>query len=417
MRRILMAASAALLLVIFSALAASAAPVIAGVGREEIALDEGMPLSGYGNRTNVPHTGVHDKTYIRALILESRGRRAGIISGDYLMVTLELREELAERVSDLRLDLLAVTATHTHYGIGAYVDNKVAEIAVMGKYDPAAFEVLVSTMEAALRKAAANMKPAKIGHAIVDAPGVTSNRRHEGGPTDRTFRVIGVFGRDGALMAAIMNHAIHPTTMPSSTTLVSGDCTGAAESYIETRRPGSVAMFLNAGLGDQSPYKGWGEVDWDVVEEVGHKMGESAEAALASMRPASDVELTLYHHEFDMPKPSMRLSLECWGGLNQLMPLVGGSMIREQGVLMGVGINNALLLFAPGELAVEVQEMIVDEFPDRDVFVVTHANDIYGYVVTAEDYKTGGYETCLNFYGPGFAGVLTEEFGAMVEGE
>ena len=42
-------------------------------------------------------------------------------------------------------------------------------------------------------------------------------------------------------------------------------------------------------------------------------------------------------------------------------------------------------------------------------FVVSHANDWIGYVVTADGYRSGGYEACLSFHGPEFADWLVTE--------
>jgi hypothetical protein len=407
-------ALAAVILALYS-MSVFAAPLRAGAGRAEIEVPLGMPLSGYGNRTNVPSTGVHDPVYARALVLESEGRRAAVVGTDLLIITLELREDVEARVSDLDLDFLSISATHTHYSIGAYADNKVAEIAVMGKYDPAAFEIVASSIKKALREAAADMKPAMIAAGSGPGPDVTANRRHKGGPTDPKMRVLGVWAEDGNLMALIMNHAIHPTTMPSKTTLVSGDNTGAAERIMEELHPGTVAIFMNGGEGDQSPNIGWSRSSWDEVEEIGRRMAESADAVIAGLEPQSDVNMTLYQHSFDMPPVHLRPSLQCWGGLNQLFRVFGKNMMRDRGELMGLELNGALFLFSPAEISYDIQKHLEDKWPEKTVFVVAQSNDIWGYVITTEDYKTGGYESCLNFYGPEFGPQLEGEFEAMVK--
>jgi len=396
-------------LAVLAACNAGAAELKAGVGRAEIVAPPGMPLSGYGDRINKPNTGVHDAVYARALVLESGGKRAGVVSADILMMSRELHQEVADRVKDLDLDFLAISCTHTHYSIGAYVDNKVAEIAVMGKYDPAAFEIVADAMARAVREAAADQRPAHVGAASGPAPAVTHNRRHEGGPTDPAIRVLGLWDADGKLMAVIMNHAIHPTTMPSRTTLVSGDVAGRAEAWMEERHPGAVAMFMNAGLGDQSPYLPGMKDSWEKVAAIGERMAERSEQILDSIQPSADVDLTLYDRKFDMPSVYLRPSFQCWGGLNQLFRVIGGDMMRKEGEVMGIGLNQALFLFSAGELAYQVQADLEQMFPDRLVFVAVHSNDIYGYVVTPEDYKTG-----VSFYGPDFATVLEDEFKQMV---
>jgi hypothetical protein len=398
--------------------AALAAPLSAGIGKAEIVPASGMPLSGYGQRINKPNTGTHDPVYARALVLESNGKRAAVVNADILMLSGELRNDVAHRVADLKLDFLAISATHTHYSIGAYIDNKVVEVAVMGKYDPKAYQIVADALEKSIRLAAADLAPASVAAKNVPGPGVTKNRRHPGGPTDPSFRVLGVWGADGKLRAAIINHAIHPTTMPDQTTLFSGDNAGAAERLLEDRYPGAIAMFMNAGEGDQSPSTGTGEagITWEQVNAIGARMADTAAAALAAMSPAADVTMTLYDRKFTMPKTYARPSLQCWGGLNQLFPVFGRSMIRTQGELMGLGLNDALFLFSPAELAYEVQAKLESDFPGRTVFVVVHANDYYGYVVTSEDFKTGGYETCMSFYGADFADVLEQQFQTMVTG-
>jgi len=408
--------AAALLALLFLASGADAA-IMAGAGKVDITPPLGMPLSGYGNRINEPSTGVHDPVFARALVMESGGKRVAIVSADLLMMSLELKKDLEGRLSDLDLDFLSVSATHTHYSTGAYIDNKVAEIAVMGKYDPEAYELVVSGMEEAVRAAASELVPVKIGSASADCPVLSTNRRHQDGPVDPTIRVVGVWKEDGGLLALFMNHAVHPTTVPSTTTLVTGDVAGRAEAWFEEKYDGAVAMFLNAGLGDQSPGKKGMKGTWEVVDEVGTGMAEAADTALSSIEPSSDVELEYYVRSFDMPKPKLRWSLQCWGGLNQLFPVFGKDMIREEGAVSGVRLGDALFLFSPAEVTYDIQRHLQESFPERTVLVVTHSNDIYGYVVTPEDYKTGGYETCMNFYGPEFGPYLEEQFVTMVKGD
>ena len=406
-----------LALALLLAVPAWSAPLLAGAGKAEFHLSDDMPLSGYVDRINKPNTGIHDPVYARALVLESDGVKAAVISADLLIMTRELRADILERARDLDLDFLSISATHTHYSVGSYVDNTVAELAVMGKYRPDAYAMVADTLERALREAAAEVAPVKMGAAAVESPGVSINRRHEDGPTDPMVRVLGFWSDDGSLKAAIVNHAIHPTTVSTTDTKISGDCAGATERKIEEAHPGAVALFMNAGLGDQAPDVPFFGGDWDDVEEIGEKLAKSADKALLSMTPTADVEMTTYERSFDMPEPYLRRSHECWWGLNQLFKVLGKNMMRSEGHLMGLGLNDALLLFSPAEVAYEVQANIEGEFPGKQVMVVVHSNDLYGYVVTPEDYDTGGYETCMNFYGRGFAPLLESEFEAMVKGD
>ncbi len=386
----------------------------AGAGKARIEVSKGMPLAGYVDRYSAPSTGVHHPVFARALILSCGKKRAAMVNADLLLSTRELAGKLKERVSDLGLDLLVVTATHTHYSLGGYVDNPLAELAVMGGYDPHAEHIVLSSMEKALRQASRSMQPALAGAAAGESPNVSKNRRHQGGPTDPRMRVIGVWDRDGTLLAMIVNHAIHPTIMPSKTMKVSGGCTGVAESRLEKKHPRAVAMYMNAGLGDQGPGVPEMESDWRKVDYIGAALADRADEILAEIEPASEVRMTLYEHIFPMPEARLNPEYSCWYGLNPLIKLLGRDLIRKEGRISGLGLNGTLLLFSPGELGYEVQAELQSLFPQRLVFVVTHSNDYWGYIIMPDDYETGGYESCMNFYGKEFAPLLIQEFERMV---
>lgn len=394
---------------------ATPAQLLAGAGRAEINPPLGIPLAGYFDRGSAGNIGVHDTIHARALVLESGGRRAGLVCADILLVTIDLREELLGRVSDLGLDFLSVSATHTHYGIGGYVDNTMAEFVVMGKYHPEARRIVLSGMEKALRDAASSMKPAFVGSGSGPAPGVTANRRHQGGPTDPHMRVMAFKGEDGSLIALIMNHAIHPTTMPSKTLQISGDNAGRAEAWMEEKHPGAVAMYMNAGLGDQRPNAGWMEVGWKDMEKIGDALAMRADEILANIRFEKEVDLALYDRTFQMPEVYIRPAFSCWYGLNPLVKRMGKGMMRTEGQLMGLSINRTLLLFTPAEISYEIQSNLISMFPEKTVFAISNSNDYYGYVIAPDDYDTGGYESCMNFYGRDFSPILEQEFKTMVE--
>ncbi len=394
---------------------AFAAPLRAGAGKVEISLGPGMALAGYGTRINKPHQGVHDPVFARAVIFESGGKRAAVVSADILLVTRELHEEVAQRVADLHLDLLAICATHTHYSVGSYVDNRLAEIAVMGKYDPQAFELVASAITQALEEAASSERPARAGGAWAPAPGVAYNRRHKGGPTDPRVRVLGVFDEEGELLALFVNHAVHPTSMPDQTRMVSGDMVGSAMAAIEEKFPGAVALFLNAGEGDQAPDSSWQKASWDNVDKLGLAMAESAFSAFKEIRHEQDIEITLYKKEFDMPEVQPRRWPPCFLGLNALFPYLGKGMIREKGEIMAIKIGDTAMVFSPAEISYEIQHDIEMMLPDSNVLVTAQANDYYGYVVTPKDYRSGGYETCMSFYGPDFGDYLTGQYEIMLK--
>lgn len=414
------AVSFALLLALLVGLSVTAEPgkLLVGAGRVEIKPPAKAALAGYGGRgINNLYTGIHDPIYARALIFEANGKRVAIVNSDTLQVLRDLRAELIGRVGDLKLDYLALASTHTHGSMGSYVDDPMVEIAVMGKYRPEARAALLTALEAATRQAAGNLKPARVGAAVGPCPGIGANRRHQGGPVDETIRVFGVWGEDGKLMAAIMNHGIHPTTMGEDNLKISGDNAGRAEATLEARYPGAIALFLNSGLGDQGAGGKQFDMgdDWARVAAIGDAMADAADALLKTITPSDSVELAVYRRTFAMPKVQLRWAFECFGGLSPLMEQVGKDLKRTEGEVSAVGINNAFFLFSSGEISLGQQQLIEKAAPAGTIpIVVSHANDWYGYILLPEDYDTGGYESCMNLYGREFGNQYPQEFKRMV---
>jgi len=407
------------LMAVLVALSVVAEPgkLLVGAGKVEIRPPQKAALAGYGARgLNNLYTGTHDPIYARALIFETGGKRVAFVNSDTLMVLKELRAELIDRVKDLKIDYLALAATHTHNSMGSYINDPMVEIAVTGKYRPEAHQALVVALEAAVRQAAGAMQPAKIGAAVgpVSAGGV--NRRHEGGPIDQTIRVFGIWGEDGKLRAAIMNHGIHPTTMGEDNLLISGDNAGRAEATLEQKNPGAIAMFLNSGLGDQGAGgDNFGE-GWDRVAGIGDAMANAADGLLQTITPTDQVEMALYRRTFEMPPVKLRWAYECFGGLSPVMKQVGHKLMRSEGEVAAVGFNNAFFLFSSGEIANGEQVAIEKTAPAGTIpIVVSHANDWYGYILLPDDYAQGGYESCMNLYGQDFGNLYPAEFGMMVK--
>jgi len=124
--------------------------------------------------------------------------------------------------------------------------------------------------------------------------------------------------------------------------------------------------------------------------------------------------MVFYDHRFKLPPVQVNPAFNCWYGLAPMVKQVGKGLAREEGQFLGLGLNDALFLFSPAEITVGVQKNLEAAFPDRKVFVVSHSNDWYGYVVLPDDWETGGYETCMSLYGRDFEPMLELEFKAMV---
>jgi len=385
----------------------------AGVAKIDITPQISTPLAGYGARNSAFSTGVRDHIFSRALVISDGETRVAIVSNDILLILKDLKDEIAKNVADLNLDGILLTATHTHSGPGGYSDIPIVKIAVMGKYVPEYRKFLVEQISRAIREANGNVKPARFGSAIVDAPGYGRNRRHpeESAPEDPSLGLVKITDISGKPMAYLVNYAVHSTIFSERNLEISGDLAGAIEQAIEEKEPNALAMFFAGPLGDQSPNCQMQEDDVACLNRLGSGLGTEALSGFSKISLTENVRLKLYDEMIDMPEGNLRKG--CWVGLKWLMMPMGKELLRERAEIMAIEINDTLIYGVGAELAVEVGFHLKAQHPDKKVMVFAHANDWQGYLLTPEEYDFGGYEACMSLYGRDFGPYLEKKYQEM----
>ena len=71
---------------------------------------------------------------------------------------------------------------------------------------------------------------------------------------------------------------------------------------------------------------------------------------------------------------------------------------------------------ACAEISAGIGKRIKGEFGEGGTMVVGLANGSVGYVLDEEDYRSGGYEACMSFYGPKFGEFIIDQAGMTVDG-
>ena len=194
--------------------------------------------------------GILDHLYARAIVLESGGSSAAMITVDaggvpdaiWQAVTQQVEKELGIPTANVLL-----TATHTHSAggqRGADYARKIVE---------------------AVRLAKQKLAPARMGYGtgvsyinvnrnIIDPK---TNRWWEGanydGPSDKTVAVITFETLTGEPIAVYYNYAVH-AVIAGQLDQVSGDIPGAASRYVEDSFDNTiVAVWSTGAAGDQNP--------------------------------------------------------------------------------------------------------------------------------------------------------------------
>jgi len=223
--------------------AGSEAAVEVGAARMTIEVPRGASLAGYAGRRRA---GSEGQVYVRALVLRSGEVRAIVVALDALLVSGDLEEEVLRRAQLPPRTCLLLAATHTHSGPGGTWDNELAELAGNGRFDRAMRDAVAQAVADAIRGALGYLRIGRFAVAQVewgDGPAVVRSA----GPVDPTLLAIQARDEGGLVVATLVVYAMHPTVLPPSSQVPSGDWPGAAARAIEQETQAPALVLQGAG--------------------------------------------------------------------------------------------------------------------------------------------------------------------------
>ncbi|MBW2279234.1 MAG: hypothetical protein JRG82_00730 [Deltaproteobacteria bacterium] len=389
-----------------------------GFGAQALPAPEGGPLAGYGGLRTRTAVGHLDAPEARAVVLENGDARVAIVAVDLVIVRPELRDALREHASARGVGTVLVAATHTHSGPGGYLSGWWPARLTAGTERPGAAGEIADAARGALDRALADRAPARLG-AVLGHSALAENRRRDDGPAETDLPVL-VARFPGARPArepvVVFAFGAHATVLSPQSRDYSADYVGATRRALG--EAGWRALFLPGPLGDQQPVSALGPLwpdDLDVQREQVVEIGRAlAVAVLESAERAADQETPHFasaERWLDLPEPRLRRFCPIWW----LGPFAGGPIrdfISTRAPVQVLRIGPAWLAGVPAEPSSDVGSELRAALRAQGAgvpFVIAHANDWTGYVVTPEIYGAGGYEACMSFHGPGMAAALTEK--------
>jgi hypothetical protein len=419
----------------------------AGAAEIVITPPVGGEMDGYGAR-KTGSIGVHDDLLAHALVLDDGSRRTAIVTCDVLFVdgpTVAAVRAAAEQRWAIPPERVLVAATHTHQGPKGLTGFR-------STADTALIAIITRQIVGAIEAATQRLAPARLMAGSGQVDSVSLNRRFEERPVDTTVRVLRVEGEDGALRAALINYACHPTVLGPDNLLLSQDWPGFACRAVKALWGDVPVLFANGACGDVNPIK-IGETFEDarragtiVGAAAARILGELAahgkaqivhntrrgentakppaggvllEGALAGAIAPVTLPIKVYpsDEEYQARLGPLRAQLDAVprDGANlarrrELAAVVGamrtesltapwGRNARKahpQGYLTEVQYlklgDGAAIITAPGELATEIGLEMSALSPAPETFVVGYANDGIGYLMPDEVHEEGGYE-------------------------
>jgi hypothetical protein len=417
----------------------------AGAATADITPQLGVSLDGPISK-NGPVTGVHDRLYARAIVLDDGRTRVAIVICDACMIGPEVvaaAKTAAHRQTGLRTDHILVAATHTHAAVRA-------THIVTGPLDGQYHRQLALSIADVIVKAEGNLRPARIGFGSFDKPELLRCRRFlcaEGsvgpnpfgelgeriksvagrsssvispaGPVDPEFSILSIQHVDGRPMAVLGNFGVHYCG-GYQRGLVSADYFGHFAQALEgslqagTGRPAFVGMMSNGTSGNTGAMERGGKkyppFEWmrvsggilaaetvKTIRRIEHredtrlKMHES-ELEIAVRRPSADrlkwAEQILAE-QTDQPDYPHR-----WTRVyaNETVHLSKyPAMVKVK--LQAIRIGPIVIAAAPCEIFAETGLAIKKASQHSHTFTIELANGYGGYLPTPEQHELGGYET------------------------
>lgn len=392
----------------------------AGAASVDITPTHPVPLAGFGLRGGVVYDRIAAPLRIRALVLESQGRRLAILSADLLNWPRELVDEhraiVAESAGCDPADVV-LTATHTH---SAPQPNTTVTPA-MGPVDLAYLDGLAASIREVATAASQDLVPVVALRGEGEHP-LGAYRRPAAdateGPRDDLLTTVHLVDDVGRTRGGFVHYTCHPVI--SAENAVSGDFPGFACAALE-REHGGVFLYLQGCCGDIDPA---GMTALGVVEA--RVAGESlAEAATRAMAAAIRLDET----PFEVDRVDVALSVI--EDLESVDDDKGGALRAEwrevlaqhperrraaetlvvQLVRIAAGCGIVCL---NGEPSVEYGHL-VRRISGGDLLPVGYANGNIGYLPRASQVREGGYESVQAAFYYGTAGRYGTDIEAAIE--
>lgn len=359
---------------------------------------QAMPLAGYGDRKGAPAEGVHDSLFIKAVALRVDGTTAVMVTWDGLIFPKEVAEAVAaQAASELGIgrDRILFSATHSHCGIGAWGEGYLAE-QFAGKYNPAVRQWMIQQSMLAIRQAAADLTPARLGYGAFRAPQWVRNRLvKKRGWVDDEFTVC-VIRQDDGDYAVLGAFAAHATVLSGAVMLMSGDYPGYWQRAVERQIPGE-ALFFAGGVGSHGP--GGTGSGFERAQNIGEALADSVLQLFPSLRLKSTVSLAAAGFRIQLPEHHVRIS----DGLRVNPALARKLLPFDTTYVNIIRLDSLLWVGTPtdfsGEMAIDLKN-----FARRRGFsaVITSFNGGYvGYLIPGKYYHYNSYESrIMSFFGP-----------------
>jgi hypothetical protein len=425
---------AAVLIAVGSAVpAADSSTLLAGVGRVDLTppLSMKAALGGYGARDSKPAIGVHDAVWAKAVMLTQGERKFVLVTADVLAFPYQFKAAVMQRLSadgwNANQVLLLPSHSHTSFDMMALHPANVFQNRQVGLFHKELYEYTADKLAQVVRDAGKRQVPILAGSTTVSVPERNRNRRRGLTTHDTALTVTRLDTTKGEPLAVLVNWTAHPTFMDENDMMFSGDWPGHLQRTVEALvGQGMTTLYYNGAEGDQSPVPPPNcSSHWERAERYGREMGILAWRAFEKVKPR-EVKTFAYHTEtISLPKRQWHPDFMKTGGaeygldeakmqgfVDQLNPTETHSTCLRLGDLVILGVPGEMAT----ELGMEIKSRAQKATGAGSVTIGGLADEWVSYILSAEEYRKGGYEASMSFYGETLGRVMVDGVVRGVEG-
>lgn len=413
--------------------------LMVGISTTDItpAKEDFIPLGGYGSteRRNYPFRFFTKKPYFRtfrvsegtldpirakAMFIKRADKKLLFVGLDVIGVTKGMHKDLIEKLADVGFNSseVIVSGTHTHSGPGGLSDNFLWEVIAMDRFQKAYYNLFLSQVVDTVRAAIANAIAADLHTLSFDTENLQNNRRGNHRPLYPKANLLLAQARSGEWMGGLVNYAVHGTSLGADNLLFSADVPGAIEmglSDLLAEKNGLVRkltssnfIFINGAEGDVSPAKEYHELGAEFANQTASHWNE-----IQPLEP----EWTTVQQEIDMGKPKINLA-KCveqkW--MPKKINIGLKKFISSKTFITQVHFGKLWFMTWPGEPTTELGINLMAAAKENgadDAWVFGLTNDHLAYFMTEDEFETGGYEACTNFFGATGGAKIIEAHKAL----
>jgi hypothetical protein len=376
-------------------------PLKAGAAKAIITPRDSLPMGGYAKYHHIllwslfprRSTGVHDDLHARALVLDDGQTALALVAIDLMAYyhhdVLAVRERVRAKTGRDDLQVM-VAAIHIHSGPDTY--------GVYGGVPQSYREFTYEQCAEAVARALAAARPARIGFATTELPGVAGNIRVPDDPamTDPEVSIMHVVGRNGQTIATLSNFALHADYLYRDNTLISADFPAFYYRRVE-EAVGGVAIYLNGAQGDvyplatiADPRGEKGLRTFEEAEKAGLALAEATLAALPDGEALTgDAPIAVKTRTVRIPVSNKFLRL-----LQRLRIIKREEFNGHvQSEVWTMRVGQGQLVTLPGQAFYDVGLKLKERMEGPFKFIVGQGNDEISYIVPPWRWeKEEGYE-------------------------